>query len=100
RGSRPVRSLPTRRSSDLYSHHLQCLAVREQGAPLPAFATEAAASDEQEPRELADFVDFDGTASMFRWPALPPGSYRVEVLVPGIDRKSTRLNSSHVKISY
>src|SRR2546429_2133370 len=36
----------------------------------------------------------------FTIPALLPGHYRVEVSAQGLDRKSTRLNSSHGYISY
>src|SRR5690606_41203412 len=33
-------------------------------------------------------------------PKLKPLSFKFLIINPGIDRKSTRLNSSHVKISY
>src|SRR5207302_4914592 len=80
--TRAVRSFPTRRSSDL-------LALRERFVPKGlAVATPVVVSSadgvmvtDPEGREYIDFVSGIGALNLG-------------------DRKSTRLNSSHVKISY
>src|SRR5690242_21137467 len=50
--------------------------------------------------DLRDFPGFSGTA---RFPRVPPGRWQVVLQAPDLapsDRKSTRLNSSHMTISY
>ncbi len=64
-----------------YAQAITCRAVREDGAALPATSANL---DQAELRGHAELVDFDGLATQYLWPALPPGSYRVEVLVPGV----------------
>src|SRR5690606_41731788 len=97
RAHRDLHSFPTRRSSDLEG--------REPGEPY-AFALDADG--------LHDAIDFIGRRGMNSTINLLGGVVRVHdpqmrriLFLPTIersrvpeDRKSTRLNSSHVKISY
>src|SRR5690606_41848669 len=88
--TRELHSFPTRRSSDLSetmapTHTNPMYRAKRQCLGLPTFGTDAAIID---PETLE---------------AVPQGEVG-EIIVHGpqvmIDRKSTRLNSSHVKISY
>src|SRR5690606_40592166 len=86
---RALPSFPTRRSSDLRG------APSGGGAPrLPA----GARGEVRERRAGADRRDQEGLAQ----PGPDPGRFRPARTRPRLcrDRKSTRLNSSHVKISY
>src|SRR5690606_41954497 len=76
---RDLHSFPTRRSSDLPPTAIQARRVRRRFR----------VSSSRRPRSPSAQVRTAGPASR---PASPPGSAE--------DRKSTRLNSSHVKISY
>src|SRR5690606_42057721 len=73
---RPLHSFPTRRSSDLTS-----------------------ASSKSSPLEIAGSARRldPGPGGFWRWRGRAPVALR---LAGRVDRKSTRLNSSHVKISY
>src|SRR5690606_41061916 len=83
-GSRSLHSFPTRRSSDL------CVGMRagsaprapRQGGGCPLGTPEA---DSRQRRHAI---------------AACPSARRAGIAFPAADRKSTRLNSSHVKISY
>src|SRR5207249_12339821 len=83
----PPHSFPTRRSSDLLAG--EQMVPRSQHREVRQRAGAHAARQEQrrvralEQRELLAEIDLIGV-----------------VAVPSIDRKSTRLNSSHVSISY
>src|SRR5690606_41664644 len=79
---RDLHSFPTRRSSDLtHSYRLLARLAREQGAQASISANDINLLG----RKL--YAAFQRKAG------------KVELINPG-DRKSTRLNSSHVKISY
>src|SRR5690606_40841967 len=94
---RPLHSFPTRRSSDLPSTHtLWRLSVPSTS---PAFL-----------QDLPQLIEWGG-ALRWLWSDLPASQLREETAKQGgtatafrhphdQDRKSTRLNSSHVKISY
>jgi RNA polymerase sigma factor (sigma-70 family) len=69
--------------------------VRADGSTLPPVAAEAT-WDEPRPRGDGALVDFDGTASTFAWPALPAGSYRVDVLAPGVERPIATIDGVRV----
>lgn len=61
-----------------YARALACRVAREDGANLPPTDRDGS------PRGAAQLVDCDGVATHFLWPALPNGSYRLDVLAPGI----------------
>src|SRR5690606_39886552 len=84
--SRTLHSFPTRRSSDLGVVSLGEMTDRA-GREAMAFATDSTASGLERRHVL--FVDPDDGAVL-----------AYEEILTGEDRKSTRLNSSHVKISY
>src|SRR5690606_41246489 len=83
---RALHSFPTRRSSDLAT----------------ALADVARLGDHQ--RTAIAFVDFGQQLAQphASWIALVPEQRPARLVLPlvAVDRKSTRLNSSHVKISY
>src|SRR5690606_41296787 len=92
RPHRLVHAFPTRRSSDL----------REYGPAAPPsgkvkdLLTRLALLLKR--YELQDEVGLDvGDHAAARYSTCPP---RIRSYTPALDRKSTRLNSSHVKISY
>ena len=64
-----------------YAQRVTCRAVREDGIALPA---EGRDDDDAPKRGEGELVDFDGVGARFLWPALPPGSYCVEVRAPGV----------------
>ncbi|HEX6813935.1 MAG TPA: sigma-70 family RNA polymerase sigma factor [Planctomycetota bacterium] len=66
-----------------YARAVTCRVAREDGAELPAIAP-LRSYDEPSPRSEGSLADFDGEAATFAWPALPGGSYRVEVFAPGL----------------
>src|SRR5690606_41874652 len=78
---RRAHSFPTRRSSDLHQRELTRLRIR-----IEDLGREELTRDVQIPRVVRGSVE----RRVHRAPGLPDLS----------DRKSTRLNSSHVKISY
>src|SRR5207247_10520867 len=91
---------PTRRSSDLLP------TPREEKRPDSAkFVSEHDSSVERETKKYGRFEDqarqgdASGTASTSQ-PAIPKGDGRLAMRTPDLDRKSTRLNSSHEWISY
>src|SRR5690606_40969656 len=86
---RHLHSFPTRRSSDLVISSVSTVsAVSAKPVPVPTPQAVAAEAAKPEPKLVA--------ASAAPAEAKTPA---VEV-DPKVDRKSTRLNSSHVKISY
>src|SRR5690606_42143512 len=87
---RPLASFPTRRSSDL-GDRLELLAGRGQQSHLDAVLREERGLSAQEVQRRGDG---GGVQELHRG---PPGEGKG---VRRRDRKSTRLNSSHVKISY
>src|SRR5690606_41197363 len=89
---RPLSSFPTRRSSDLDLARGRCRAGLAQFAAFAHPGLQAAV--EEVAAAVADHVEQPDEA------AGPAAPFIVVDHVNGIDRKSTRLNSSHVKISY
>src|SRR5690606_40131882 len=100
RDPRDLRSAPTRRSSDLGS---QLTPVTLDAATRPGIFTRLGF--------LASHASFNRTSPILRGAFLqkeilckeippPPPDVEGTPLPSGEDRKSTRLNSSHVKISY
>src|SRR5690606_41563622 len=88
---RPLPSFPTRRSSDLGQVTLLMILVGiGTGPTLPLYTL--IMQNAADPRDLGVVT----SASMF---SRSMGQV-VGVTFFGVDRKSTRLNSSHVKISY
>src|SRR5690606_40132933 len=86
---RHLHSFPTRRSSDLFPHGIFC----EAGA-CGAHASGGKPGPRRVPVVLPQTDGFEITESVVRLVA-------VDVVdAQAADRKSTRLNSSHVKISY
>src|SRR5690606_41869738 len=92
RHPRPPSSLPTRRSSDLwYPEYVQ--AVRDVAAAERVFVVD----------NYADWLVEDQgevPTSQLNDAIHPNAQGHVEFARTFLDRKSTRLNSSHVKISY
>src|SRR5690606_40181095 len=98
---RPTRfhSVPTRRSSDLAGLRMVFAEVRATRI----LARDRRFGDDAAHRDQAAQVQPVVPAQVERAPRIgDPGSrqLRVELAEPRQDRKSTRLNSSHVKISY
>src|SRR5207249_10275786 len=89
---RAPHSFPTRRSSDL--DFLAAIAHRVVNLPETA-AADAALQGVPVQRPLSRIVD-----ELHRSTRQHPESYLLTNSVPTGDRKSTRLNSSHVSISY
>src|SRR5690606_40649791 len=89
-----LHSFPTRRSSDLLQR-ARVLPLDPQRQRLEAAVEQVRAvaveHPAEHPAEVADGADQPGVA------AHRAGE---QIVVPAEDRKSTRLNSSHVKISY
>src|SRR5690606_41297317 len=99
RAHRDLRSFPTRRSSDLARRALR---VGADGRDVDEVADALLGGDA---RDAVGALDMDGVEAVA--PALPQHADAVDDGVRAdddaahrIDRKSTRLNSSHVKISY
>src|SRR5207302_8797883 len=99
-GTRSLHSFPTRRSSDLLVaeagdawdvHHLAALFGYGAEAVHPWLALQSLRSIKNEPDEEPSAEKFRGAAEK--------GLLKI-LSKMGIDRKSTRLNSSHVKNSY
>src|SRR5690606_40393429 len=88
-------SVPTRRSSDLLvvEHQVPRVGLRDDHA-LRAVESAIAADLEEALDLLVDPADRLHVAELVH------GTGHGERLAQGQDRKSTRLNSSHVKISY
>src|SRR5207253_9159969 len=91
-----LHSFPTRRSSDLAEE------LEVTGPVTLELWASSSALDTDFTSKLVD-VDPDGRAmnvcdGVIRARYRNPGAPRL--LAPGVDRKSTRLNSSHVAISY
>src|SRR5690606_40708231 len=89
-----ARSFPTRRSSDLtfvVTEEPEGWNTADFDASGWSAATEHSAR-EVSPKEGYDEIDWDPSAKLIWGPDLKTDNT--------IDRKSTRLNSSHVKISY
>src|SRR5690606_41778653 len=92
---RALRSFPTRRSSDLAAKSAQdaVFAVHRYGVNLREGSATAAEASVRAARASAGVEGVD--------PEIPDeGEVSDPVLAGALDRKSTRLNSSHVKISY
>src|SRR5690606_40937504 len=86
-------SFPTRRSSDLH--------VEEPRAePLAGLALEDEPAGRAGRRHLEPATEEPTAAAHRTATHQPPAQHRRALGRPGQDRKSTRLNSSHVKISY
>src|SRR5690606_41975811 len=85
-------TFPTRRSSDLNGY----LSAEINGAPAPGYSSGQAEALMQAiaERELPHGLQFEWTDLTYQ--QILAGNTAIWVL----DRKSTRLNSSHVKISY
>src|SRR5690606_41206134 len=97
RGPPPLPSFPTRRSSDLARQS----SVHDRGADkrLASRAVCALAKNNHHQRHFQN--NGCGSESLTdHWHWLPVPLSGVPVRSPESDRKSTRLNSSHVKISY
>src|SRR5437868_12070203 len=75
---------PTRRSSDLHR---------------PAEAPVATASDQSPPADPPPSDGQENSSTVFTYVIQPNDTLR-ELCLSLVDRKSTRLNSSHVSISY
>src|SRR5690606_41903254 len=88
---RDLHSFPTRRSSDLGARQQQCVGVEQRHAHVVHIAGLEVAIPHAvlAPEPGSSVRDHDGLRG-------PRGSRSEQQ----IDRKSTRLNSSHVKISY
>src|SRR5690606_41687732 len=96
---RPLPPLPTRRSPDLPRANASGHRTRPDGIRLAASLRLWFASDPLHPRPLA------GGGQKLAAPAAPTRHAEPDIVLPETrkrrrDRKSTRLNSSHVKISY
>src|SRR5690606_41496226 len=92
----PLPSFPTRRSSDLYDITSPTAASfyvfpEAQGFGTRAEVTAAVGASPSLAPEVANLIITGPTPSATTIANVPPA---------GSDRKSTRLNSSHVKISY
>src|SRR5690606_41930065 len=92
----PLHSIPTRRSSDLDLSRADCIAWMEKhGYPRP-------------PRSACVYCPFHSDAEWLLLKRNDPEGFaeaveverRLQSAANRVDRKSTRLNSSHVKISY
>src|SRR5207253_10933488 len=86
---RDLHSFPTRRSSDLLAGRLDL-----RGLPIVTI-------DGENARDFDDAVLVEPAGQGFRLTvAVADVAHYVPAGSPGLDRKSTRLNSSHVAISY
>ena len=66
----------------------------------PAGAVVASAPVQvRNPATGAVFETVSSTTGNYTIAQLPPGSYELTTTVTGLDRKSTRLNSSHIPLS-
>src|SRR5690606_42139514 len=90
---RLLRSSPTRRSSDLLESGIKKIVYTSTAGVIGPSYDEP--STEESIREIDFFNEYEGSKSLSENWVL---SYLSKGLEP--DRKSTRLNSSHVKISY
>src|SRR5690606_42136866 len=89
------RSFPTRRSSDLLVTTLKIWSDRKKKVQTPLIPSFVFVKTT--PTELFNTLSIPGTASVLRYLGKPAIVRNEEIEK---DRKSTRLNSSHVKISY
>src|SRR5690606_41961899 len=96
---RDLHSFPTRRSSDLGRLRAVVLGIANQNGPIPR------ADEAYDPKSLEHIiagtypVESDMVYEMEAFREVLE-RYGVTVYRPQLDRKSTRLNSSHVKTSY
>src|SRR5690606_40976455 len=86
-------SFPTRRSSDLISHMRNISSPMSEIHPAEVEITVPIRSDTE------DHL-LDKTLNRFAESLAAEGDLDAGILIVRRDRKSTRLNSSHVKISY
>src|SRR5690606_41624555 len=97
---RDLHSFPTRRSSDLLMQ--SGMEVFERLVEFPLWEE----YDEQIQSDMADITNLGGplggaiTAGKFLEHFIDFHWIHIDIAGPSLDRKSTRLNSSHVKISY
>src|SRR5690606_39731417 len=96
---RAPHSFPTRRSSDLLSARLPGAAAAKLPRPQPDGAHRTVARSAPASLPARDAGRGRTTHRPFHGPERRADGQTVADLPPG-DRKSTRLNSSHVKISY
>src|SRR5205814_7358985 len=89
-----LHSFPTRRSSDLVKHDLRAAADADRGNAIAVVAEIAHFFADAEALLPAAIVRVLVDAD------LAPATAAALVLVLALDRKSTRLNSSHLGISY
>src|SRR5699024_12411203 len=94
-----LHSFPTRRSSDLPAHRVIGSGTTVDSARL---SCELGAMYDLDSKSVQAFVIGEhGDSEMVAWSSATIGGKKVEdVLADNADRKSTRLNSSHVSISY
>src|SRR5690606_41917917 len=95
-----ILSFPTRRSSDLVY-----TPIGKYGTTVANYAVIAGVASD--PGEI--YISSTGTSGVYPGDGAPNDSVSINVatyapetngVIIGLDRKSTRLNSSHVKISY
>src|SRR5205807_8244277 len=100
RRSRPLlalHSFPTRRSSDLAGVSVVLLAPRRTGKSSLVLRV---LDQLHEHHVLTAYADLQRTPSKVRFASHLAHAIHDGLLGPGEDRKSTRLNSSHLVISY